>query len=679
MAEISVSENQLDLVFAALDDKPEAIVEAKEQCRDGDVEAAKKTLLAYYRGRQGVRWFFRHEDRERLTRQFEQRFPSQALQAIERSDSILEGKWYWSGKYWECGFPPRWDEDRGDYEYTWGLNRHAFFRDLGLAYWLTGNEKYARGFAAIIADWISETKAPTQAYSETNRPWRVLEVGIRTKYWFPAWEFFIRSPEFSADLLVQILYSLIQHKDYLRLSSKLTMGGEDAVEEHYMANAAHNHYIMEMEGLLNIATMLPELKSSADDRDFAVAQLDRCQEAQILADGVHIEETPGYHSGCIHWFACPMLLGDLNNRPFKPEYKQNLKKMFNFLSHITRPDLTIAPFGDSAAAAQYNTISLGRIIFERPVTAQEAIVANQHPEKLLTPGTFWLSNGHEPDFRVMKRDFPLYEEFEKGGYFCMRSSWSDTGLYLAFRNGRGWHDKSGHQHADHLAIDVTAYGNPLIVDPGIHSYTDDEWREYFKATRNHNTISIDDRSSIEYRGNWRWGPYPDMGESDFSREQNRITISAWHDGFKPARCSRKITFVADRFWIVDDQVTGLTGNKVSIAYTFPTTAAELLNGNFAGARTLESEEKASVAVVQVVGDFGSSLENGWYSIRYLHKESCKVLRLIKENATGRCRTVCLIIPFPPGEMQDYSARSEGSVLEVEVGGDSPFFGRFSMN
>jgi hypothetical protein len=86
-----------------------------------------------------------------------------------------------------------------------------------------------------------------------------------------------------------------------------------------------------------------------------------------------------------------------------------------------------------------------------------------------------------------------------------------------------------------------------------------------------------------------------------------------------------------------------------------------------------------VAVIQVKGDCGASLENGWYSKRYLHREPCKVLRLVKNDANGEWRSVCLIIPFPPGEEQDFSVSLKENVIELAIGGKNPLSGRFSLD
>ena len=42
-----------------------------------------------------------------------------------------------------------------DPEFTFQFNRHRFFICLGQAYWLTGEDKYARHFVRLLMSWIT--------------------------------------------------------------------------------------------------------------------------------------------------------------------------------------------------------------------------------------------------------------------------------------------------------------------------------------------------------------------------------------------------------------------------------------------------------------------------------------------------------------------------------------------
>ena len=46
--------------------------------------------------------------------------------------------------------------DNIDVKYVWEFNRHQFLHHLGIAYYLTGEEKYAKKFKVLLLDWIKK-------------------------------------------------------------------------------------------------------------------------------------------------------------------------------------------------------------------------------------------------------------------------------------------------------------------------------------------------------------------------------------------------------------------------------------------------------------------------------------------------------------------------------------------
>jgi hypothetical protein len=64
---------------------------------------------------------------------------------------------------------------------------------------------------------------------------------------------------------------------------------------------------------------------------------------------------------------------------------------------------------------------------------------------------------------------------------------------------------AAHGHADALSFTLSIGGQPFVVDPGTFSYfLDAHWREYFRSTRAHNTITIDGESQSLSGGPFLW-------------------------------------------------------------------------------------------------------------------------------------------------------------------------------
>ena len=74
----------------------------------------------------------------------------------------------------------------------------------------------------------------------------------------------------------------------------------------------------------------------------------------------------------------------------------------------------------------------------------------------------------------------------------MRSGWTRDAHQLIFDVGPLSSPKSGHGHADLLAIQCTVFGEAYIVDPGTYCYTaEPAWRDFFRGTAAHSTVTVD--------------------------------------------------------------------------------------------------------------------------------------------------------------------------------------------
>lgn len=83
-------------------------------------------------------------------------------------------------------------------------------------------------------------------------------------------------------------------------------------------------------------------------------------------------------------------------------------------------------------------------------------------------------------------------------------------LALVFCNGPlGMPPTYGHGHAHALSVQLYFKGQPVLSDPGTYSYTGQpRWREYFRGTKAHNTININDLDQAKQELLFMWSkPY----------------------------------------------------------------------------------------------------------------------------------------------------------------------------
>jgi hypothetical protein len=74
------------------------------------------------------------------------------------------------------------------------------------------------------------------------------------------------------------------------------------------------------------------------------------------------------------------------------------------------------------------------------------------------------------------------------GFYAMRSGWKPDDLFLFFRGRPIGLD---HWHEEDLKIMLSAWGQPLLYDPGTYDYGQSPFRGYVVGTASHNTVIVD--------------------------------------------------------------------------------------------------------------------------------------------------------------------------------------------
>ena len=181
----------------------------------GDVSGAKVALLEHYRRRVKTAWpppprvitdlQLNLDDlgKEELVAQadviLEYRFSPEYAMPIVASEGNID----WSSN--PISSP----------EWLWRLNRHQWWPILGLAYDLTGDERYAAAFVKQMLDWVKCNPPPVQK-DEKSPFWRLMEVGLRVRVsWIPTFGLFYKSSTFTDEAKLTMLRSLYDHARFL--------------------------------------------------------------------------------------------------------------------------------------------------------------------------------------------------------------------------------------------------------------------------------------------------------------------------------------------------------------------------------------------------------------------------------------------------------------------------------
>lgn len=545
-------------------------------------------LLEHFRSRSQPSFFAAFQSPETTAGAFKSRWSNSAEQLVDKANRVCEGRFDLLGHRdlsfgdplsesidWQ--FEPlaqkripllHWSkldylnaEVAGDKKIIWELNRHQYFVTLGQAYWLTGDEKYARVFVTHLEAWMS-ANPPKLGINWASS----LEVAFRSMSWLWAFYFFKSSPSLTEEIFKRAW-------KFLYLSARHL---ESYLSTYFSPNT---HLTGEALGLFFLGTLLPEFKAAKRWQELGARILIDQLPIHVRGDGVYFEQSSYYHRYTTDFYLQFLLLARSNNFSLPKQVEQNLLLLLDHLMYITRPDGTTPLFGDDdggrltmldvrPADDFCGTLAVGAMLFERE---DYRFVAREAAEELL-----WLTGVQglgKFDALVPKQPEKTSIAFAEGGYFVMRDGWSRDANYLLFDCGPHGSLACGHAHADALSIDVSVNGRAVLVDPGTYTYTGSrELRDWFRSSHAHNTVTIDDQSSSEPNGPFSWKTIAGCTLEKWRSEDRFDFVSARHDGFMrlpdPVMVKREILFLKHDYWIVRDSVAAAGQHEVHVRFHF---------------------------------------------------------------------------------------------------------------
>ena len=206
----------------------------------------------------------------------------------------------------------QWDYNPGgDPEYVWQFNRLRCLITLGQAYQLTGDEKYAEEYAAMLKDWILSNPLTEESKKTT---WRILEAGFRGEYWTKAFYYFVDSPAVTDELVTLFYDCLHVHARYL-------------IEMHSPYRLISNWGVIENHGLFEIAMTLPKSSETKRYIDIALDHLSKLCRMAVMPDGVEWEQSPMYHNEVLKNLLDVIVLAEKNGIALPDEVRECVRRM----------------------------------------------------------------------------------------------------------------------------------------------------------------------------------------------------------------------------------------------------------------------------------------------------------------------------------------------------------------
>lgn len=470
-----------------------------------------------------------------------------------------------SGRAWPLDYHadiPLWHNDGSDIRVLWELNRLGHLLTLARAYALTGDEDLAAEFFAQLDSWCEQNPVGRGANWSC-----AMEVALRAMNLLAAFSIFLNSPKLNEERLVTLLAMFDQHGAHIRRN----------LEFSHLATS--NHYLADIAGLLWLGIMLPELKAAAEWRKWALSELLREMDKQILPDGADYESATGYHCLVLELFLYSFVLCRANEISIAEKYWRKLHSMLVYLRDILRPDGLapligdsdggrLLPMGTRDANDQAYLLALGATIFNDD---KFKLAPTAGPEELL----WLLGEAGVQDYERLANSAQTAESrcFSDAGTYILRQD----NLFLIFNANAALRGRpASHRHNDLLSIEISVGDTAFITDPGTYVYTANlRERRLFRSTAYHSTIQIDDEEQRVIREE---EPFAFDSEAAarvllWESRDERDRVVAEHTGYQrlsePVTHRRTITFdKTNRWWLVEDEISGSGTHKIAARFHF---------------------------------------------------------------------------------------------------------------
>jgi hypothetical protein len=222
------------------------------------------------------------------------------------------------------------------------------------------------------------------------------------------------------------------------------------------------------------------------------------------------------------------------------------------------------------------------------------------------------------------------QQFAESGYYLLGSAFDtpDEVRLLADAGPLGYLSIAAHGHADALSFVLNIGDREILVDPGTYSYhTDPAWRRYFRSTRAHNTVGVDNLDQSVQAGNFMWSEHARARCIEFEAVGDQQRFVGEHYGYErlddPVVHRREIMFDARRQFIEVTDILRCQGEHDArrswhFAEECQVDRAGAVLKVTAGTTQVFIEPQEDLDTVHV-SRAGTAEQGGWVSRRFGHK------------------------------------------------------------
>lgn len=451
-----------------------------------------------------------------------------------------------------------WEYQPGDDpEFIYQFNRHRYFICLGQAYQLTGDEVYAENFVRLLMDWITRVKR-TDATEKTA--WRILEAGFRGEFWVKAIRYFKASPALTDQVIDAFYHCLVEHAEFI-------------IKMHSPYRYISNWGVIENHGLFEIGIAMPDENLRKRYTEIALEHLEMEARMQIMEDGVHWEQSPGYHNEVLHCYEDVLILAARNDIEVPVTILDKVYRMAYADLAWKKPDHCQFMMGDSDHVDIRDYISVAAFLFK-----DCELKYGGYPK--LDFESVWdlgiESAGIYEDMETREPDFTSIAMADSGNYY-LRDGWDEDGNLLHFHCGTLG---AGHGHSDKLHVDLVIHGEDVLTDSGRYTYVAGDGRFEFKDPPAHNTITVDQKYFTVCKDAWECSKLCQPVKQGYKFDDFYEYIQGGHLGYmeEGIYINRRILHIKPDLYLIMDEMYGSGNHEYTQYWNFGETGKTELIG-----------------------------------------------------------------------------------------------------
>jgi uncharacterized heparinase superfamily protein len=532
------------------------------------------------------------------------------------AEAILHGRFTFVGLPEVTATLPDWRQaPEGSLLWLFNLHYFEWAVPLAQAYVATSQTAFAERLVALMLDWVKKNPPGR------GPGWHPYPTSRRIVSWCQA------LAALQDTMAVRSASQILLPSLALQVARLTNTLEEDIRGNHLLANL---HGLTWAEALL--APMLPA-DLAARLRPFAARYWKEFM-AQTRPDGSHEENSPSYAIGVLKDAFETLVMAERSGWGVPVGVTERVTAMFEHQVSL------LTPAGEPPLV---NDTVLGYPMPVRELLAAGATYFSRGDWK-------WVAEAVEPTYTIwlfgepgashlaqVVAEPPAETAFAQAdsGYYVLRSGWGPEADYILFDAGPlGPRHQLGHAHADTLSVIVYSAGRPILLDPGVYDYRPGPWRDHFRGTPAHNTVTVDGEDSSEVWHAFRTARH---AHAEVVAWVPGECVAAVHDGYRrlrhPVSHARTVDALGAGAWVIRDRLTASGRHPHRYGWTWQL-APDVEDVSLSGltARVAFAGGVEAAFVFDGPAGLVLAVEPGWVAVGWHERLQAPVLKLRLEAA-----------------------------------------------